>query len=77
MIISVSFFAGIISMIPMGLVSRDASIIALSSYAGVPANVGLIIILLMRAVTSVPTAILGTGCGSWLWKKHVSRSLPE
>ncbi len=77
MIISVSFFAGIISMIPMGLVSRDASIIALSSYAGVPANIGLIIILLMRAVTSIPTAILGTGCGSWLWKKHVSRSLPE
>ena len=70
MIISVSFFAGVISMIPMGIVSRDASILALSSYAGIPANIGLIIILLMRAVTTIPTAILGTGCGLWLWKKH-------
>lgn len=71
MIISVSFFAGIISMIPMGLVSRDACILALSSYAGVPANIGLIIVLLMRAVTSIPTAILGTSFGLWLGKKHL------
>jgi GT2 family glycosyltransferase/uncharacterized membrane protein YbhN (UPF0104 family) len=73
MIISVSFFAGVISMIPMGIVTRDATILALSSYVGIPASSGLIIILLMRAVTTIPTAILGTGCGLWLWKKHVGR----
>jgi GT2 family glycosyltransferase/uncharacterized membrane protein YbhN (UPF0104 family) len=73
MIISVSFFGGIISMIPMGLVSRDASILALSSYAGVPASIGLITIVLMRVVTSIPTAILGTTCGLWLGKRHLRR----
>ena len=70
MIISVSFFAGILSLIPMGLVSRDASILALSASTGVPVSIGLIIILLMRAVTSIPTAILGIFCGLWLGKKH-------
>jgi len=73
MIISVSFFGGIISMIPMGLVSRDASILALSSYAGVPASIGLMTIVLLRVVTSIPTAILGTTCGLWLGKRHLRR----
>ena len=73
MIISVSFFGGIISMIPMGLVSRDASILALSTYAGVPASIGLITIVLLRVVTSIPTAILGTICGIWLGERHLRR----
>jgi uncharacterized membrane protein YbhN (UPF0104 family) len=77
MIIAVSFFAGVVSMIPMGLVSRDASILALSSYVGIPTGVGLITILLMRAVTSVPTAILGTACGLWLGKRHLHRFEPK
>ena len=77
MIIAVGFFAGVVSMIPMGLVSRDASILALSSYVGIPTGVGLITILLMRAVTSVPTAIIGTACGLWLGKKHLHRFEPK
>ena len=68
MIISISFLAGIVSMIPMGLVSRDASLLVLSSLAGVPASTGLIIIVLMRAVTSIPTAVLGSLSGIWLGK---------
>jgi len=71
LVISVSFLTGVVSMIPFGLISRDASIIALSSYAGVPGSIGLIISLLMRVI-SIPKAILGIFCGLWLGKKHFS-----
>jgi uncharacterized membrane protein YbhN (UPF0104 family) len=70
MVISVSFIIGVASMIPMGLVSTDTSILALSSLVGVPASTGLIIIVLMRAVTIIPTALLGTVSGIWLSRKY-------
>ncbi len=68
MIISLSFMLGTVSMIPMGLISRDAAIIALSSQAGIPAADGLMIVLLLRVISSAPTVALGMVCGLWSGK---------
>jgi len=73
MIISLSFMLGTVSMIPMGLISRDAAIIALSSQAGIPAADGLMIVLLLRVISSVPTVALGMVCGLWSGKTMFKR----
>jgi uncharacterized membrane protein YbhN (UPF0104 family) len=65
MIVSVSTFAGVVSMIPLGIASLDASMLALGNQAGIPLPVGLALISVFRLVTVLPVVILGAAGGIW------------
>ncbi len=59
MIVCISIFTGIISMMPMGLVGYDATLILLAQQAGVPLEQALLIPLVNRFISLSLSALLG------------------
>jgi len=63
---STAFFLGTISMIPMGLGTRDISILLLLQHYQVSSDSALVIVSLQRILTTGMSFILGIYCGSVL-----------
>ncbi len=67
---STAFFIGTISMIPMGLGSRDISILLLLHHYNVANDSAVLIVSLQRVLTTGLSFVLGIYCGSVLGIKN-------
>lgn len=69
---STAFFVGTISMVPMGLGTRDISLLLLLQHYNVGGDSALIIVSLQRILTTGLSFILGIYCGSVLGMKNIA-----
>lgn len=69
---STAFFIGTISMVPMGLGTRDISLLLLLQNYGVSGEAALIIVSLQRVLTTGLSFALGIYCGSVLGMKNIN-----
>jgi len=69
---STAFFIGTISMVPMGLGTRDISLLLLLQNYGVSGEATLIIVSLQRVLTTGLSFALGIYCGSVLGMKNIN-----
>jgi len=74
---STAFFIGTISMIPMGLGSRDISILLLLNHYNISSESAILIVTLQRVLTTGLSFILGIYCGSVLGLKNAKLSKTE
>ncbi len=73
-IMSFSTVAGLLSMMPMGLLGMDATMVSLFYYIDIPISVGVGIVLIYRALSSLSYAVLWAPCGLWFGKKLLSKN---
>lgn len=71
---STAFFLGAISMIPMGLGIREASILFYLRHLGITNEIGISIVTMQRLLSTGLTFVLGAIFGSVLGLKNVSQS---
>ena len=71
---STAFFLGAISMIPMGLGIREASILFYLRHLGITNEIGISIVTMQRLLSTGLTFVLGAIFGSVLGLKNVSKS---
>jgi uncharacterized protein (TIRG00374 family) len=68
---STAFFIGAVSLVPMGLGTRDLSMLYLLSQFGVTNETGMVIVSIQRVLFTGLGFLLGVISGSWLGiKKH-------
>ena len=65
-----AYFAGQLSMIPMGLGAKDASLVALLGKSGVPAHTAIAFAALDRVATTGLTLVIGAICAGILGLKR-------
>lgn len=71
---STAFFVGTISMVPMGLGTRDISMLLLLQHYQVSGDSALLIVSLQRILTTGLSFVLGIYCGSVLGVKKIAHS---
>ena len=69
---STAFFVGTISMVPMGIGTRDVSLLLLLQHYNVSGDSALVIISLQRILTTGLSFAIGIYCGSMLGMKNLS-----
>ncbi|NNG07049.1 MAG: flippase-like domain-containing protein [Desulfobacteraceae bacterium] len=69
---STAFFLGALSMIPMGLGVREASVLFYLHYVGIPNEVGLSIVTIQRLLSTGLSFALGMLLGTLLGVKNLS-----
>lgn len=68
---STAFFVGTISMVPMGLGTRDISLLLLLQHYDVGGDAALVIVSLQRILTTGLSFVIGIYCGSVLGMKKI------
>ncbi len=69
---SAAFFLGALSMVPMGLGVREASILFFLYHIGIPKEVGLSIVTIQRLISTGLSFALGTIFGSILGLRNIN-----
>jgi uncharacterized protein (TIRG00374 family) len=69
---SAAFFLGALSMVPMGLGVREASILFFLYHVGIPKEVGLSIVTIQRLISTGLTFSLGLMFGTIIGVKNIS-----
>ena len=67
---TMAYFAGQLSMIPMGLGAKDASLVALLGKSGVPAHTAIAFAAVDRVATTGLTLVIGAVCAGILGLKR-------